>query len=50
MGLNWLDEWDGVCACGKKENDGVRCRFGATHEPDKKHAFPWIKEKMPWEK
>lgn len=25
------DEWDGVCACGKAEMDGVKCRLGATH-------------------
>lgn len=44
-------EWDGVCACGKAAMDGVRCKYGATHEPRKqmpwetpeqiKHAFPW---------
>jgi len=51
MGLKSNGEWDEVCACGKTVADGVRCRFGATHE--KKHAFPWEIEqserKMPWE-
>jgi hypothetical protein len=24
-------EWDGVCACGKAEMDGKRCKLGASH-------------------
>lgn len=24
-------DWDGICVCGKKEMDGIKCRFGATH-------------------
>ena len=26
-----MQEWDGICACGKAEADGKRCRLGATH-------------------
>lgn len=26
-----MQEWDGICACGKAEADGKRCRIGATH-------------------
>ncbi len=25
-------DWDGICACGKKEADGITCALGATHE------------------
>ncbi len=32
MGIDTDGEWDGICACGKVEADGVRCRFGGTHE------------------
>lgn len=48
-----------ICACGKAESDGKRCKLGATHQPppEQKHALvmPWDakpeppKEKMPWE-
>ena len=31
MGIDRHGNWDGVCACGKRALDGVRCRFGATH-------------------
>lgn len=24
-------DWDGVCVCGKTEADGVRCKYGASH-------------------
>lgn len=24
-------EREGTCVCGKKEKDGVRCRYGASH-------------------
>ena len=52
MALDANGEWDGICACGKAAMDGVRCKYGATHEPRKqmpweppvtltKHAFPW---------
>lgn len=23
---------EGVCVCGKRENDGVRCLYGASHQ------------------
>lgn len=45
---------DMICACGKVESDGKRCRLGATHKP----PLPWEvkpvqpeppKEKLPWE-
>lgn len=40
--------WDGVCACGKKEMDGVRCFLGATHQPDKpRPPMPWANESIP---
>ena len=29
MAIDANGEWDGICACGKKEADGVRCQFGA---------------------
>lgn len=41
MGLDTNGEWDGTCACGKKEADGVRCIYGATHEPYKSPPMPW---------
>lgn len=31
MAVDIFGNWDGVCACGKKELDGITCRFGATH-------------------
>lgn len=31
--------WDGVCACGKREADGVKCFLGATHQP--LQPMPW---------
>jgi hypothetical protein len=37
--------WNGVCACGKKEADGVRCIYGATHKPYAR--MPWEKPKEP---
>jgi hypothetical protein len=50
MALDANGEWDGVCACGKKEADGVRCRLGATHQKPK--PMPWEiekpKEEFPW--
>jgi DNA (cytosine-5)-methyltransferase 1 len=53
MGLNNDGSWDGVCACGKSQSDGVRCRFGATHKPPPPRPMPWEteprKDKMPWE-
>ena len=27
----YVVEWNGVCACGKSERDGIRCKLGATH-------------------
>ena len=52
MAIDANGEWDGICACGKKEADGVRCRFGATHEPRK--PMPWEKpneppKEFPWQ-
>ncbi len=32
MAVDADGNWDGVCACGKKEADGIRCFLGATHE------------------
>lgn len=32
MGTDFLGDWDGICACGKKEADGRQCILGATHE------------------
>jgi len=34
----------GICACGKKEMDGVRCRLGATH---KGLDLPWATKSTP---
>ena len=60
MAIDANGEWDGICACGKKEADGVRCRFGATHRPSlsrclgkqQKEEFPWwrsvLNEKDPF--
>lgn len=31
MGRDADGGWDGICACGKVEMDGVRCKLGATH-------------------
>ena len=49
-----MTEWNGVCACGKAAMDGVRCKYGATHQP--LLYMPWgppkrepEKEKFPWE-
>jgi hypothetical protein len=46
-------EFDGVCACGKINNDGVRCRLGATHKALPPRRMPWETEPrkghMPWE-
>jgi hypothetical protein len=55
MGRDTNGEWDGICACGKKEADGVRCRLGATHKPyEPRMPMPWEvkqepKEKFPWQ-
>jgi hypothetical protein len=45
---------NGVCACGRETMDGVRCKYGATHQPLLR--MPWYqpkrepeKEKFPWE-
>jgi hypothetical protein len=51
VGIDANGEWDGVCACGKKEADGVRCKYGATHQKPK--PMPWEtqekpKEEFPW--
>lgn len=32
MGTDANGDWDGVCACGKKELDGIECFLGATHQ------------------
>lgn len=55
-------EWDGVCACGKAESDGVQCKLGATHQPRTPWATksettmetevtlpPWMQPRMPWQ-
>lgn len=39
MGTDWLGEWDGICACGRAEMDGVKCFLGATHKP--LLVMPW---------
>ena len=39
MAVDSTGEWDGVCACGKVEQDGKRCILGATHQP--LPAEPW---------
>lgn len=39
MALDWLGEWDGVCACGKTAEDGIQCFLGATHA--KPQPMPW---------
>ena len=52
MGIDANGEYDGTCACGKKEADGVRCRLGATHEPLKPKPMPWEKQptkEFPWQ-
>jgi hypothetical protein len=53
MGINKDGEFDGVCACGKVNNDGIRCRLGATHQAPPPRSMPWEaeprKDKMPWE-
>jgi hypothetical protein len=33
MAVDIFGNWDGVCACGKKELDGIKCSLGATHLP-----------------
>jgi hypothetical protein len=43
-------EWDGVCACGKTEMDGVTCRFGASHRPLLRLATTQKALSLPWEK
>ena len=47
MALDANGEWDGICACGKAEMDGVRCRLGATHRPLKPKPMPWEKPNEP---
>lgn len=37
-------EWNGVCVCGKRERDGVRCKYGASH------AVLTIKPRVPRER
>lgn len=56
MAVDSEGNWDGVCACGKVEADGIRCIYGATHQhpAPKEQPMPWeaqtpVKEKMPWE-
>jgi hypothetical protein len=53
MAIDENGEFDGVCACGKKENnDGIRCRLGATHQAPPPRSMPWETEtqrEMPWE-
>ncbi len=53
MGATAVKEWNGICACGKIAMDGVRCIYGATHEPLKPIPFWETKPepfKFPWEK
>ena len=38
-------DWNGVCVCGKREADGVRCKFGASHRPLERR--PLIRERLP---
>lgn len=48
MAIDANGEWDGVCACGKRDSDGIRCHLGATHQP----PYPWAaqrSERMPWD-
>lgn len=40
MAVDWLGEWDGICACGKAAADGIQCQLGATHQ---------ARQRMPWE-
>jgi hypothetical protein len=47
MALDANGEYDGICACGKKEADGVRCFLGATHMPLNRQ--PYKPRLMPWE-
>ena len=41
-------DWDGVCACGKIQKDGIRCRLGATHRPPAP-PLPWTAAPCPVE-
>ena len=41
MALDANGEWDGYCACGKKEADGQRCFLGATHQNTINQPMPW---------
>lgn len=31
MGIDSYGNWDGICACKKIQNDGIKCKLGATH-------------------
>lgn len=51
-----MDEWDGVCKCGKAAMDGIRCHLGATHQANASSAqstafpgasFPWTNNSEP---
>ena len=33
MTMMTTNSWNGVCVCGKREADGIKCRFGASHRP-----------------
>jgi len=41
-------EETGICACGKIEADGIRCRLGASHRP-RAQSFPWVASPRPAE-
>lgn len=45
MAIDANGEWDGVCACGKREADGIRCFLGATHQ--RLHRMPWESTSIP---
>lgn len=56
MGTDADGNWDGTCACGKKEKDGVMCRLGATHRGlPAATLLPWLQtpateaKSLPWE-
>ena len=53
MAIDANGEWNGICACGKKEADGVQCKYGATHQLRTQHLMPWVspitKQEFPWQ-
>lgn len=47
MGVDAYGEWDGICACGRAELNGVKCYLGASHQPLNRPALPWAIPSIP---